>query len=99
MSSYNLNELAGQDYFEFVLDNFKYKMSYPSSNDMKSLNELREKGAEIGKKIVALEKLIDVETDVKKVQTLQSEIDKLEEEAKSDKTTFFGWCAKYVTAQ
>jgi hypothetical protein len=34
---YNLNEQAGEDYFEFILGSFKYKMRYPSSQDLLNL--------------------------------------------------------------
>jgi hypothetical protein len=98
MSSYNLNEQAGQDYFEFTLDDFKYRMAYPSGNEVLQLNEISENGEEWAGKIESLTQSLTDAPDDKKNE-IETQIKEYTAKAKMAQQTFLDWCLAYVTPE
>lgn len=90
-SSYNLNELAGQDYFTFEIDGFSYKMSYPTTNELVSLNEVGKNATDYALRIENLKK--EEQTDEVKEHLAQ-----LEANYKTANQSFLDWCASYIVA-
>lgn len=95
-TTYDLNELTGQDYFEFTLDEFKYRMKYPTTNEIVELNEVAKNGDDWEKDAAALEDKVKAATGDKKLQ-LQDHLDKLNEKIKLSQESFVDWCMKYIT--
>ncbi len=95
MSSYNLNEKVGDDYFEFSIDDFKYKMRYPSSQDMLDVSDMTSKIDETQAKIAKLQEQI-IEADAKEAIKLRQELAELNRQAKDVNIGMIDWCMNYI---
>lgn len=95
---YNLNERAGADSFEFVLDDIKYHMQYPTSRDVLQLNDVINESEDWQIKVEEItQKLESAEPSEKK--ELQTQLEDYTSKAKIAQETFIDWCAKYISSQ
>lgn len=94
-SKYNLNEKAGQDYFEFILDDHTYKMAYPSSRQVMQLTEITSDNTDYEGRVAQLQ--VKLETDPTNLE-LQKELKEVSDKAKLAQSTFIDWCAGFITA-
>jgi polyhydroxyalkanoate synthesis regulator phasin len=97
MSSYNLNDKVGQDFFEFTIDQFKWRMKYPSAKDMIRLGEIVEMSEDYKVKIDELSEKIAKASDEKKAK-LQKELEEVENKAKTSQMTMLEWTTGYCEA-
>lgn len=92
-SKYNLNEKVGQDFFDFTLDDFKYKMAYPSTKDLLDLDGVEEDA-------VSLQLKIDtVKLNIEKngiTPTLEKELNGYLKQAELQQTTFLDWVMGFI---
>lgn len=88
-SKYNLNELAGLDFFTFDLDGQVYKMSYPTSNELLGLNEA-------GKNLTKYQDRIDKLEKEPVTEATTKELKQLKVKADTANQSFLDWCAGYI---
>lgn len=98
MSTYNLNDQAGDDYFEFILDSFKYRMAYPTSKEVMLLSDVTSTTQEWKDKISKTQKKLVTAKDSEK-EKLELELQDNLEKSKLSQTSFIDWCMKYVSAE
>jgi hypothetical protein len=94
--NYNLNEKAGKDYFEFTLDDIKYRMEYPTSKDVLQLNDVINENDDWQTKVSGLTSKINTTTDSDEKVSLQAQLEEVTEKAKVAQESFIDWCLKYV---
>lgn len=95
-AKYNLNEKAGADYFEFVLDDKTYQMSYPTSRDLLKIQEVSEENVNYKDEIGKLEEQISVEKNAEEKKKLEESLAQAREKLKVSQETFLDWCLSYV---
>jgi len=98
MSTYNLNEKVGQDYFEFILDGFKYKMAYPSGKEVYQLSEVASNGDEVQAKVQELQTKLLTASDADK-PALEAQLKDYQEKSKLAQQSYIDWCVTYITPE
>ena len=97
--SYNLNELAGQDYFQLMVDGNAYKMAYPSANDLLELEKMDTESTKLSVRLQDIATALLSEKDEKSRRTLVSEAEKIKGTLESETDSMLEWCMKYITPE
>lgn len=97
-ATYNLNEQVGSDYFEFELDGFKYKMNYPSSQDILNIQDMADDTMDYQTKIKEVTEKIQLTNEEDK-SNLSDQLNELSQKAKLSQQSFLEWCVGYVVPE